>query len=266
MVRSCHVDTCPVGIATQRPELRAKFAGDAGHDRELPAARCRGGARLPGRDRTPSFGEAVGRSDLLRRAAPAARPRCSTSTPLLAPPAGEVRFDALPTCPSSATGRRAGGDEIAVAPEPAYAIANSDRAVGARLGGAARPGGEAAPALDPFHGDGRPELRRVPPRRRRVRLEGDANDYVGKSLSGGRIVVRPPAGDAGDPCLVGNTVLYGATSASSSAPARAGERFAVRNSGATAVVEGAGSNACEYMTSGIVVDPRRLRPQPRRRA
>ena len=88
-------------------------------------------------------------------------------------------------------------------------------------------------------------------------LDGEANDYVGKSLCGGRIVVRPPADDAGDPCLVGNTVLYGATAGELFCAGSAGERFAVRNSGATAVVEGAGSNACEYMTSGTVVDPRR---------
>jgi glutamate synthase domain-containing protein 3 len=84
-------------------------------------------------------------------------------------------------------------------------------------------------------------------------LEGEANDYVGKSLSGGRIVVRPPASDAGDPCLVGNTVLYGATGGELFVAGAAGERLAIRNSGATAVVEGAGSNLCEYMTSGTVV-------------
>ncbi|HLB19070.1 MAG TPA: hypothetical protein VK613_08070, partial [Gaiellaceae bacterium] len=84
-------------------------------------------------------------------------------------------------------------------------------------------------------------------------LDGEANDYVGKSLSGGRIVIRPPADDSGDPCLVGNTVLYGATSGELFLAGSAGERFAVRNSGATAVVEGVGSNACEYMTNGTVV-------------
>src|SRR5204862_19743 len=84
-------------------------------------------------------------------------------------------------------------------------------------------------------------------------LDGEANDYVGKSLSGGRIVIRPPADDAGSPCLAGNTVLYGATGGELYCAGSAGERFAVRNSGATAVVEGVGSNACEYMTNGTVV-------------
>jgi glutamate synthase (NADPH) large chain len=84
-------------------------------------------------------------------------------------------------------------------------------------------------------------------------LTGEANDYVGKSMSGGRIVIAPPAGDAGDPCLAGNTLLYGATGGELFCAGSAGERFAVRNSGAVAVVEGVGDHACEYMTRGTVV-------------
>src|SRR2546425_5391359 len=84
-------------------------------------------------------------------------------------------------------------------------------------------------------------------------LEGEANDYVGKGMGGGRIVIVPPAGDAGDPWLVGNTVLYGATGGELYVAGRAGERFAIRNSGATAVIEGAGEHCCEYMTGGTVV-------------
>ena len=86
-----------------------------------------------------------------------------------------------------------------------------------------------------------------------LELVGEANDYVGKGMGGGRIVIRPPADDAGDPVLLGNTVLYGATGGELFCAGRAGERFAVRNSGATAVVEGVGEHACEYMTSGTVV-------------
>ena len=86
-----------------------------------------------------------------------------------------------------------------------------------------------------------------------LELVGEANDYVGKGMGGGRIVVRPAAGDEGDPVLLGNTVLYGATGGELFCAGRAGERFAVRNSGATAVVEGVGDHACEYMTSGTVV-------------
>ena len=86
-----------------------------------------------------------------------------------------------------------------------------------------------------------------------LRLVGEANDYVGKAMSGGRIVVAPSADDAGDPCLLGNTVLYGATGGELFCAGSAGERFAVRNSGAVAVVEGVGDHACEYMTRGTVV-------------
>jgi glutamate synthase domain-containing protein 3 len=86
-----------------------------------------------------------------------------------------------------------------------------------------------------------------------LRLVGEANDYVGKSMGGGRIVIAPPADDAGRPVLIGNTALYGATGGKLFCAGRAGERFAVRNSGATAVVEGVGAHACEYMTAGTVV-------------
>src|SRR5205085_4032055 len=82
---------------------------------------------------------------------------------------------------------------------------------------------------------------------------GEANDYVGKGISGGRVVIRPPANDKGEPVLAGNTCLYGATGGTVFIAGSAGERFAVRNSGATAVVEGVGDHCCEYMTGGTVV-------------
>jgi glutamate synthase domain-containing protein 3 len=87
----------------------------------------------------------------------------------------------------------------------------------------------------------------------KITLTGEANDYVGKGMCGGRIAIRPPEGDAGDPVLVGNTVLYGATGGELYCAGRGGERFAVRNSGAVAVVEGTGDHPCEYMTNGTVV-------------
>jgi glutamate synthase domain-containing protein 3 len=87
----------------------------------------------------------------------------------------------------------------------------------------------------------------------KVTLVGEANDGVGKSMGGGRIAIVPPADDAGDPVLVGNAALYGATGGELYCAGRAGERFAVRNSGAVAVVEGVGDHACEYMTAGAVV-------------
>jgi glutamate synthase domain-containing protein 3 len=129
--------------------------------------------------------------------------------------------------------------------------------VGARLGGAlARRFGSGPPpgrVRASFEGTAGQSFGAFLARGARLVLTGDANDYVGKGMSGGRITIRPPADDAGDPVLVGNTALYGATGGELFCAGRAGERFAVRNSGAVAVVEGTGDHACEYMTAGLVV-------------
>src|SRR5262249_20140514 len=159
-------------------------------------------------------------------------------------------------------GTRLAADAAPILDEPRildlrYDITNRDRAVGARLGveigrrfGASAPPGRlrarfegaAGQSFGAFLADGA-----------ELQLVGEANDYVGKGMGGGRIVVVPPPNDAGDPVLLGNTALYGATGGELFCAGRAGERFAVRNSGASAVVEGVGEHACEYMTSGIVV-------------
>ena len=146
-----------------------------------------------------------------------------------------------------------GWDEL----ELSYRITNRDRTVGAALGGALAleygtltpPGlvrvqmvGEAGQSFGAFLVDGI-----------HLDLVGEANDYVGKGMGGGRLVIRPPADDAGQPVLAGNTCLYGATGGAVFIAGSVGERFAVRNSGATAVVEGAGDHCCEYMTGGTVV-------------
>src|ERR671919_453821 len=266
MVRTCHMDTCPVGIATQKPELRAKFAATP----EMVEAYLLFVAEEVRRHLAGlglrTLQEAVGRAELLRtRRTGDARADLLDVTPLLGR-AGDG--------PAAHTGKkapRAGGWELgarlAVDAAPAleeariielrYRIGNGDRAVGARLGGLV----------------GRAFGTQPPPGRVRARFEGtagqsfgaflaagvelaltgEANDYVGKGMSGGRIVVRPARNDAGDPVLLGNTVLYGATGGELYCAGRAGERLAVRNSGAVAVVEGAGDHACEYMTSGTVV-------------
>jgi glutamate synthase (ferredoxin) len=141
--------------------------------------------------------------------------------------------------------------------EPSYAITTWDRAVGARLGGeiARRFGAEAPPGRISvrFTGSAGQSFGSFLSAGVSLDLVGEANDYVGKSMGGGRIAIRPPDGDAGDAVLAGNTVLYGATGGELYCAGRAGERFAVRNSGATAVVEGIGDHGCEYMTSGTVV-------------
>ncbi|MDQ4005392.1 MAG: glutamate synthase subunit alpha, partial [Actinomycetota bacterium] len=138
-----------------------------------------------------------------------------------------------------------------------YPIANSDRTVGAALSGAlALEFGPTPPpgtAMVRFDGSAGQSFGAFLGHGIEFELVGEANDYVGKAMAGGRIVIRAPAGDAGEPVLMGNTAMYGATGGSLFCAGRAGERFAVRNSGAVAVVEGAGDHACEYMTGGAVV-------------
>ncbi|HEY8216045.1 MAG TPA: glutamate synthase-related protein [Acidimicrobiia bacterium] len=268
MVRACHRDTCPTGIATQRPGLRAKFAGTpeavatymcyvAQEVRELLASL---GFR--------SLDDAIGRVECLRqRSTGDARADSIDLAPLLHPPSApdeprrfvehvavqrpRSELDARLLADAFATVWEGGDQELD------YTITNADRTVGASLGGAiglefgellppgtvtARFTGAAGQSFGAFLADGVT-----------LDLTGEAQDYVGKGMGGGRIVVRAPADDAGDPVLAGNTVLYGATGGQLFVAGRVGERFCVRNSGAIAVVEGAGDHACEYMTGGTVV-------------
>jgi glutamate synthase (ferredoxin) len=265
MVRSCHLDTCPVGIASQRPELRAKFAGTP----EMVESYLRFVAlevrELLARLGLRTLDEAVGRTDLLRQRRtgdPAAD--ALDLGPLLATTGqGHARYvgEAVPH-----EGDRLGALLLAQGKaaitgarlvEAAYEITNADRAVGARLAGAIAKavGGVPPPGRvrARFEGSAGQSFGAFLTPGVELRLVGEANDYVGKSMSGGRIVVSPPPGDAGDPVLMGNTALYGATGGDLFCAGAAGERFAVRNSGATAVVEGVGDHACEYMTRGTVV-------------
>ena len=266
MVRSCHLDTCPVGIATQRPELRAKFAATPQMVASYllyVAEEVRHGLAALG---LRSLGEAVGRVDLLRRrASEDVRAETLDLAPLLIRPTGAT-FRFAGEAPLDAEGGELGeqlaADAAAIAEESRvlaldYSIRNSDRAVGARLGGElGRVFGSGSPpgrAHASFEGVAGQSFGAFLAPGVRLTLTGEANDYVGKGMSGGRIVIRPPADDAGDPVLVGNTALYGATGGELFCAGRAGERFAVRNSGAVAVVEGVGCHACEYMTNGTVV-------------
>jgi glutamate synthase (ferredoxin) len=265
MVRSCHLDTCPVGIASQRPELRAKFAGTP----EMVEAYLRFVA-LEVRELLAGLGlrtvdDAVGRTDLLRqrRTGDASADTLDLAGLLVRHGQGHARYVGQPVPHEgdrlgallSAQGKTAITGARLV--EPAYEITNSDRAIGARLGGAiARVAGSGPPAgrvRARFEGTAGQSFGAFLTAGVELRLVGDANDYVGKAMSGGRIVIAPPEDDAGDPCLVGNTVLYGATGGELFCAGSAGERFAVRNSGAVAVVEGVGDHACEYMTRGTVV-------------
>ncbi len=254
MVRSCHVDTCPVGIATQRPELRAKFAGTPEMVENyllLVAEEARRHLAALG---LRSFDEAVGRVDLLRRRQADGRAALLELDGVLAPVRGEaLRYVGAkkPVAAGGELGERITAERSASAPH--YRICNADRAVGARLAGTLARLGSGESLRFRFEGAAGQSFGAFLPAGVEFILDGEANDYVGKSLSGGRIVIRPPADDTGNPCLAGNTVLYGATGGELFLGGSAGERFAVRNSGATAVVEGVGSNGCEYMTSGTVV-------------
>jgi glutamate synthase (ferredoxin) len=263
MVRSCHLDTCPVGIATQRPELRAKFAATPEAVEAyllLVAEEVRRHLAALG---LRTFAEAVGRADLLRRRETAERRAASLDVArLLHVPPGAFADERQLEAQGGELGEQLMADAAPALTEERvvdmhYAIANRDRAVGARLGveigrrfGASAPPGRVRAH---FEGTAGQSFGAFLAAGAELELVGDANDYVGKGMSGGRLVVVPPPGDAGDPVLLGNAVLYGATGGELFCSGRAGERFAVRNSGATAVVEGAGDHTCEYMTGGTVV-------------
>ncbi len=263
MVRSCHLDTCPVGIATQRPELRAKFTATPEAVEAyllLVAEEVRRHLSSLG---LRAFAEAVGRADLLRRREATSRRSASLDLrALLRSARGGFAGEPQLRAAGGELGERLATDaQVALEEdrivELRYPIENRDRAVGARLGvqiarrfGAAPPAGRVRAR---FEGSAGQSFGAFLAPGVELELVGDANDCVGKGMSGGRIVVVPPPDDLGDPVLLGNAVLYGATGGELFCSGRAGERFAVRNSGATAVVEGAGDHACEYMTGGTVV-------------
>ena len=267
MARQCHLDTCPTGIATQREDLRAKFAGTPeqvvafftalGDDvrRELSALGL------------ASLAEAIGRSDLLHSGRSAALDLGSLRHPLAWQPASNkaprdrplwagrpadrsFEADALDATLASV----AAGDAVVVRAR----VTPADRSVGARVAGALQR--HAEPRQLPhvryeLHGSAGQSLGAFAVAGMRITVTGEANDYVGKGLSGGTVVVRPPTDrdDAQDQAIAGNVCLFGATAGALHVVGRAGMRFAVRNSGARAVVECIGAHGCEYMTGGTVV-------------
>ena len=268
MTRRCHLNTCPVGVATQDETLRAKFTGTpemvinfftfiAQEVREILA-------RLGFR----GLDEIIGRTDLLQQV-PAGDPKADSLdlSPILAQMPGRGvrrRMMARNDPPhmddaiaSDVLRALEGGGPVRLS----YTIKNHQRAVGARLAGelALRYGGDGLPhgTIElHFKGSAGQSFGAFCVNGMRLILEGEANDYVGKGMSGGEIVVRPPSQapfSSYENVIMGNTVLYGATAGCLYAAGRAGERFAVRNSGATAVVEGIGDHGCEYMTGGTVV-------------
>ena len=261
MCRRCQTNRCPVGIATQDPELRARFAGrpeDVVRYWRFMAEDVR--AMLAGMG-FRSLDEIVGRSDLLS-ARPAVgraagldfgrmlgsvegRRRLGEGQP---DPLGDV-FDRriLAECGDALrTGRRV---------RLSYHLSNTDLSVGAMLAGeAARIGADLPDGTVEvgFEGTAGQSFGAFLTKGVTFRLRGQANDFVGKGLSGGRISIAPPEGSDCREAIAGNTLLYGATSGELYVAGTVGERFCVRNSGAVAVAEGAGDHCCEYMTGGRV--------------
>ena len=262
MVRQCHENTCPVGIATQDLDLRAKFTGAADQIVTLftlLAGEIRHHLALMG---ARSLAEIVGRTDLLRSDGPGSAVTDSLLDLLKAEPVVRHVGRYEPIKRSSlgelltAVGERAVKEGGRV--ERSFPVSNTDRAVATGLSGViaerrlaqeaadgcidVRLSGTAGQSLGAFLIDGIS-----------IRLDGTANDYVGKGMGGGSIAIVPSVRGSGIPQGAGNAVLYGATGGRLFISGAVGQRFAVRNSGAVAVVEGCSDHGCEYMTGGTVM-------------
>lgn len=273
MMRVCNLDTCPVGVATQNPELRKRFRGKPEYvvnfmrfiAQELREYMAKLGVR--------TVDEMVGRSDLLKRKE---APNGSF--------ASRVDLDAILNNPYAGTDQKVTFDpkavydfkleqtldekvflkQLALRPGESKTlqvhVSNTDRTLGTILGSEITKKFKDTLAPDTYviecKGSGGQSFGAFIPKGLTLRLEGDSNDYFGKGLSGGKLVVYPPK-DSGycpeENIIIGNVALYGATSGEAYICGMAGERFCVRNSGAVAVVEGVGEHGCEYMTGGRVV-------------
>lgn len=252
MMRKCHLNTCPVGIATQDPELRAKFQGKPEHVINYLFMVAEETGALLEQLELPSLAAARGRTDLLMERFDLTKPRGLDLSPLLHCPLPPSLSGLLPKCPTRET--------APTRPLHDGRITTAQRTFGTRLAYERYiqelHGASLAPVSLTIEGYAGQSLGAFLTRGVTLTLQGIANDYVGKGLSGGRIIIVPPtlaAWASPAPAVVGNTVLYGATSGELFVAGSAGERFAVRNSGGTAVVEGTGHHACEYMTGGLVV-------------
>ena len=272
MARQCHLNTCPVGIATQREDLRKKFAGtpeDVIRFFVAVAEEVREILALLGVRRLTDL---VGHAELLEQRRPenGKASRVRLDRVLLGAPVDAVRASSQPRNDPPRTGagidervlRELHVDDGRIVPlEMLLPITNADRAVGARVAGkivALTHNGHVAPRTVQlrFRGSAGQSFGAFCVEGMRLVVDGEANDYVGKGMSGGEIVVRPPSSARLHPVgdvIAGNTVLYGATGGTAFLAGSVGERFAVRNSGAVAVVEGTGDHAAEYMTAGAVV-------------
>ncbi|MDQ6705388.1 MAG: glutamate synthase large subunit, partial [Acidobacteriota bacterium] len=273
MMRKCHLNTCPVGIATQDPELRAKFTGQPEYVVNFFFFIAEQVRRIMAQLGFRNMDEMIGRVDMLetRVAVEHWKARGLDFSSILTNP--QVPGRVARRC---VQGQDHGLDqaldyklidharealENQTPVEFKLPIRNVHRTVGAMLSGeiARRYGSAGLPDNTirfEFNGSAGQSFGAFLAKGVTLELEGDANDYVGKGLSGGRLIVYPPRASTflpEDNILVGNVVLYGATSGEAFFNGMAGERFAVRNSGATAVIEGLGDHGCEYMTKGLVI-------------
>jgi glutamate synthase (NADPH/NADH) large chain len=275
MVRQCQSNTCPVGVCTQDPRLREKFTGTADKVVNLFSLLAAEIREILARLGARSIEEIIGRSDLLAqvsRGAPHLDDLDLNPMLVRVDEGHEIRYrldrprnDVLDTLDAKIVADAGPFFRDGEKMQLDYTVQNTQRTVGARVSShivrrfrtaedraklqeghlTVRLNGTAGQSLGAFAAHG-------------LKLEvfGDANDYVGKGLSGGVVTVRPPLTSPlvpHDNTIIGNTVLYGATAGKLFANGQAGERFAVRNSGAVVVVEGCGSNGCEYMTGGTAV-------------
>jgi glutamate synthase (NADPH) large chain len=271
MMRVCHLDTCPVGVATQNQALRAKFTGKPEfvvNFFEFIAEEVREHLAALG---FRTIAEAVGHVELLDTADAIAHWKASglDLAPILHIPEGSgprhcttSQDHGLDKALDNTLIQLSEGSLSSMSPvKLELPIRNVNRTVGTMLGHEVtkRWGEEGLPdnTIDvTFTGSAGQSFGAFVPRGITLRLVGDANDYLGKGLSGGRLVVRPASEApfrAEDNIIAGNVILYGATDGEAFIRGVVGERFGVRNSGATAVVEGVGDHACEYMTGGRVV-------------
>ena len=272
MVRQCQSNTCPVGVCTQDESLREKFTGNADkvvnlitfYATEVREVLASIGAR--------SLDEVIGRADLLGQVSRGSDHLDDLDlNPLLIRVDGSDDIDYDRNRPRNAVPDTLDAEIVRDAArfledgekmQLSYAVQNTHRTVGTRTSSHIVKSFGMRNALQPNHltvkltGSAGQSLGAFAAPGLKLEVSGDANDYVGKGLSGGTVVVRPPMMSplvAAENTIIGNTVLYGATDGYLFAAGRAGERFAVRNSGAKVVVEGCGSNGCEYMTGGVAV-------------
>jgi len=274
MMRVCHLNTCPVGVATQNPELRKKYTGDPKHVANYLRMVAQHAREIMAKMGFRSIDEMIGRTDMLKVRGALDHPKAATvdfSKILFRPQVPETvgvrrsidqdhgiersldRTSLLKTC-QPAIDRR---EPV----EATFPIKNINRVAGTIVGSEiSKKYGAAGLPEDTvrltFQGSAGQSFGAFIPKGMTLQLEGDSNDYIGKGLSGGKIIVYPPRDASFVPeenIIIGNVAFYGATHGEAYIRGMAGERFCVRNSGVKAVVEGVGDHGCEYMTGGRVV-------------